>query len=115
MFEAIVLAWALIDGDTMRVSARVWPGVVVEERVRFLGVDTPELRGSPPCERLLAREATEWVRQRMSLAGFIELKANARDDFGRVLAVVLVDGVSLNQLMLDARIARAYGQKGAWC
>ena len=35
----------VIDGDTLRVRARIWLGQQVEINVRLSDVDTPELRG----------------------------------------------------------------------
>jgi micrococcal nuclease len=50
---------SVIDGDTVAVRARIWPGKFVETRVRLAGVDTPERRGADCArERALAEAAT---------------------------------------------------------
>ena len=36
----------VIDGDTLRVRAHMWPGQKWEGNIRLFGIDTPELRGS---------------------------------------------------------------------
>lgn len=115
MFEALILTWAIIDGDTMRVTARVWPGVVVEERVRLLEVDTPERFSSLVCERQLAEAASQWARTRLSAAKVITVRSSEKDSFGRILAYVYADGLQVNAEMLSAGIARPYGTRGAWC
>jgi micrococcal nuclease len=117
-FVALVLTFSVIDGDTTRVTARVWPGIVVEERVRFLDLDTPERHSSSPCERVLAEAASSWVRARLAAATVILLLADSKDSFGRVLAHVYVDGVELNaeMLSLGAKIpVRPYGVRTPWC
>ena len=36
----------VIDGDTLRVRAHMWPGQKWEGNIRLYGIDAPELRGS---------------------------------------------------------------------
>ena len=36
----------VVDGDTLRVRAHMWPGQQWEGNIRLFGIDTPELRGS---------------------------------------------------------------------
>jgi endonuclease YncB( thermonuclease family) len=54
----------VIDGDTLRVKARVWLGQEVDTLVRLLGVDAPELDGRCADERLRAEDARAFVRRR---------------------------------------------------
>lgn len=53
----------IIDGDTVAVRARIWPGQFVETRVRLRGVDTPEIR-RPDCEaeRAAGHQASAFTR-----------------------------------------------------
>lgn len=68
----------VIDGDTFILYS---VGVPNEERVRILGVDTPEL-GMPGADS--ARAYTiRWLT-----AGSFVMKACKRDSFGRYLAVI---------------------------
>ena len=53
----------VVDGDTLLVTARVWPGHRVDTRVRLLGIDAPELRSLCAEEREQARAARDWLRQ----------------------------------------------------
>lgn len=74
-----------IDGDTFV----LWSlGVPPEERVRVLGVDTPEL-GQP--NALEAKAFTEaWLAK-----GPFRFMACRKESFGRWLATIARDGVSL--------------------
>lgn len=116
LFVAVVLTWAVVDGDTFDFKGHVWPGHMVDERVRLLRVNTPEKGGkAPACERELAAKATEYTRAKLAAAKVIVVRASGRDSFGRSLAEVYLDGVSLNDALLAAGHARRYGVKVPWC
>lgn len=55
----------VIDGDTLKVEATVWPGIVARSSVRVRGVDAPEIRGAkcgePECGK--GRAARDFVRK----------------------------------------------------
>ncbi len=48
----------VLDGDTIRVRAHIWPNQQVETLVRVEGVNTPELKAQCPAERELSLRAT---------------------------------------------------------
>jgi endonuclease YncB( thermonuclease family) len=80
------------DGDT----AYFTPGFLGDDRVRFIGVDTPELSGGS----LVAYEARDFVQTRLQNASVIYLQhdppSGNRDTYARNLALIWVDGVLLN-------------------
>lgn len=80
------------DGDT----AYFTPGFLGEDRVRFIGVDTPELSGGTQT----AYDARNFVIARLSGASVIYLQHDPRsgnkDTYDRFLALIWVDGVLLN-------------------
>jgi len=91
----------IVDGDTVRVTMPDGS----EERVRFIGVDTPE-RARPFFE-----EATDYTRS--TLAGksiFLEFDVTQRDRYGRLLAYVWTDSpasgseAEIRTKMLNARL-----------
>ena len=53
---------SVYDGDTLKVSATIWPGITWAGSVRVLGVDTPEIRGKCPEEKAKAIAAREFVK-----------------------------------------------------
>ncbi len=92
-----------IDGDT--VLARLRGGRV--EKVRLLGVDTPEVvdpRKPVQCFGHVASAftASALVGRRVTL----ELDAEPRDKYGRLLAYVLVDGRRFDDELLTRGYAR---------
>ena len=106
------------DGDTFRVNIDSLPPIVGKNiPIRVNGVDTPEIRGKCQYEKNLALEARDFVRGKLSNAKEIKLINLQRGKYFRVVANVLVDGVSLEQELLDNKLAYRYGggKKLNWC
>jgi len=106
------------DGDTFRVDINSLPPIVGKNiLIRVNGVDTPEIRGKCQYEKNLALEARDFVRDKLSNAKEIKLTNLQRGKYFRVVANVLVDGVSLEQELLDNKLAYRYdgGRKLSWC
>lgn len=83
----------VIDGDTIEVRRL---GKIV--RVRLWGIDTPEWQQG------FSLEAREFTRRR--LAGRqVELRVKTWDAYGRLVAVVMVDGNPLNEELLREGLA----------
>jgi endonuclease YncB( thermonuclease family) len=83
---------AVPDGDSIQLADG--------RRVRLLGIDAPELG------RCLADEAKEKLRS-LVLSKHVRLKDTVTDDYGRVLAIVIVwPNVVVNRAMLSAGLAR---------
>jgi micrococcal nuclease len=108
----LVVAWQLRDEEPEARSGRVAHVVdgdtldVGRERVRVLGIDTPE-RGE--CGYAPASRATA----ELALGRVIQLEADgtqaARDRFGRTLAYVrLPDGRDLGEVLLRRGLARTF-------
>jgi micrococcal nuclease len=109
---------SVYDGDTFRASIDSLPPIVGKNiAIRVNGVDTPEIRGKCQHEKSLALEARDFVRGRLSNAKEIKLTNLQRGKYFRVVANVLVDGVSLEQELLDNKLAYRYdgGKKLSWC
>jgi micrococcal nuclease len=108
----------VIDGDTLRVKARVWLGQEVDTLVRLLGVDAPELDGRCADERRRAEDARAFLRRRAQ-GGRVSLVDVRTDKYGgRVLARVLDDdGTDLGAALVAAGLARPYGgaKRTPWC
>jgi endonuclease YncB( thermonuclease family) len=106
------------DGDTLVVRARIWVGQELEIKVRLAGIDAPELRGRCPAERVLARRARDFLRNRIG-AGPVRLNLIQYGKYaGRVLARVETDdGEDLAAMLIAAGLARPYdgGKRGSWC
>lgn len=100
-----------VDGDTLDVEIDLGWSTKLTERLRLIGVNTPEKRGPE-------REAGLWVAAEVArlfpvgtpvIIESVDYNrtGNVRGKFGRTLAVVyrLADGLCLNGHLLEQRIA----------
>lgn len=98
----------VVDGDT--VDAVVHLGFMVTTMIRFRlnGVDTKEMNSVDENERLLARQAKEFVTEKLKNQ-WITLQSYKTDKYGRWLADIYLDGTtSINQLLLENNLAVPY-------
>jgi endonuclease YncB( thermonuclease family) len=108
----------VIDGDTLRVKARVWLGQEVDTLVRLHGVDAPELDGRCADERRRAEDARAFVRRRTQDRPVTLVDVRTDKYGGRVLArVMAADGTDLGAALVAAGLAKAYrgGRRVPWC
>lgn len=118
----------IVDGDTIDVVIDLGFDVCTRQRVRLLGIDTPESRTSDKEEKkyglLSKKKLKEWCMKAVeSDKDDIEIElrcpeADSRGKFGRVLAEVWVrEGdtwTNVNQWLIDNHYAVAYvGQNKA--
>lgn len=89
----------VIDGDTVVLAVDGVP-----ERVRLIGVDTPEVRG----RELYAAEATAYAEELLTGQRVkLERDVQERDRFDRLLAYLfLPDGRQVNLLIAEAGLAK---------
>jgi micrococcal nuclease len=87
-----------VDGDTIDV---VIDGV--EERVRYIGIDSPE-RGACYENEATAANASLVDGKTVALEPDVE---NGRDSFGRLLRYVHVDGLFVNEALVEGGFAEA--------
>ena len=109
----------VIDGDTIAVRAHIWPGHIVETRVRLDRVDTPETR-RPDCEaeREAGHRATAFTRDWLAQHPSVTLHQVRLGSFaGRGIADMQDEQShqSLSDALLEAGLATRYGEDGLWC
>ena len=90
-----VLVTRVIDGDTIEIQGG--------DRVRYIGIDTPE-RGDPYYLEATAKneELVEGRRVRL------EKDTSEKDRYGRLLRYIFVDDLFVNAEMVRLGYARAY-------
>ncbi len=95
------------DGDTMRA---VIDGENV--RIRFLGINTPEVSGENKVEEPWGNEALAYTQKRLDEAQKIEIEfddvADHEDRFGRKLAWIWVDDELFEVELLEQGMAKTY-------
>jgi micrococcal nuclease len=99
----------VVDGDT------IWLG---GEKIRVADIDAPETHPARCAEeQTLGDRATRRLQQLLN-TGAVSLQAidRDRDRYGRKLRIVLVDGRSVGDRLVDEGLARWYaGGRRPWC
>jgi micrococcal nuclease len=91
----------VIDGDTIEVDIE---GELY--RVRYIGIDTPEMDDERPEFRALAQEATNLNRRLVAGESIrLEKDISENDRYGRLLRYVYVDGVFVNAELVRQGLA----------
>jgi micrococcal nuclease len=93
----------VIDGDTIEVNIN---GIIY--KVRYIGIDTPELDDERPEFCALAQEAAKLNRQLVEeKAVRLEEDISETDKYGRLLRYVYVDGIFINAELVRQGLAWA--------
>ena len=108
----------VIDGDTVDIDLDLGFGIVyAKQRVRLLGIDTPESRTRDLTEKFYGNLAKDFLKSLLQVGETYSLQTTLdKGKFGRILGDFLVDDdvkvetpeVSGNQLMLDNHHAVKY-------
>ncbi|MEP7046752.1 MAG: thermonuclease family protein [Ilumatobacteraceae bacterium] len=96
---------SVVDGDTIDVSIDGH-----RERVRLIGIDTPETKKPHTPVQCYGPEATKFTKSLLATGTPLHLERDvvARDDYGRMLAYVYLaaDGVFVNMSIIRHGYAR---------
>lgn len=104
----------VLDGDTVEIDLDLGFNIIVaNQRVRLLGIDTPESRTSNLEEKprgLLSKKKLEEKLQVGSWVKITTTRADSNDDkFGRILGeFILSDGTNVNKWLVENNYAVAY-------
>lgn len=93
----------VVDGDTMDIQFENGK----EERVRLVLVDTPETKHPTKPVQPFGPEASAFTKEMLAGKNVqVELDVQERDQYGRILAYVYIDGKMFNELLLEKGLAR---------
>jgi len=114
MYEYKCKLIRVVDGDTVDVDIDLGFGIwLKKERVRIMGIDTPESRTSNKVEKLFGKAASKRLKE--ILTGKPTLKTFAARDgedmkgkFGRILGDFIVDDKLVTSYLIDEGHAVEY-------
>jgi micrococcal nuclease len=101
----------IYDGDTITVRLDLGFGVTKIEKLRLGYINAPEMKGEEHASGLLTRD---WLRARLEEAisnnALVTVKTfkDLKEKYGRYLAVIFIDGISINEEMLQEGLASKY-------
>jgi micrococcal nuclease len=107
-YEAKIIR--VVDGDTVDAEICVFPNLFTTQRLRFLGINTAELKSSDKKEKAYAIKAKDYVEDKLKGKTVI-IKTTETDVFGRYLSVVYVDELDFNEHLIEVGMARPYVRK----
>ena len=98
---------SVYDGDTVTLDISLGFGVTMREKIRLLGINTPEVRGKEKLDGLISRDR---LRELIDYKDVIIVTHKDKGGkYGRLLATIYLDGVNINQQLVDEGFAKAYG------
>ena len=107
LYSYRALVTYVYDGDTCTCDIDLGFGLSIrKQKIRLYGIDTPELRGDNKVsgqisrDYLMSRVLNKWI----TLYTIKDKKCK----YGRWLGILSLDGVNLNQELLDKNLAAIY-------
>lgn len=118
MYEYKVEVIKVVDGDTIDVNIDLGFGMSYnKQRVRLMGIDTPESRTRDEVEKVYGKAAKNYLKQLLA-SGNVSLVSHDKGKFGRILGELFVKdneghpvfetNISVNQAMIENHHAVAY-------
>mgnify|MGYP003677219175 FL=1 len=111
MYEYACKVERVVDGDTVDVVLNLGFDIMYKSRVRLYGIDTPESRTRNLDEKARGKMAGAFLKNEIDSGKKVVIQTKLKDSrgkFGRVLGNIIVDGININQLMIDNYHAAAY-------
>jgi micrococcal nuclease len=111
----------VVDGDTVDVDIDLGFGIVLtDERVRIMGIDTPESRTSDKVEKIFGLASKERLKELLGKTAILKTEINKdgedmKGKFGRVLGDFLTpDGRRVTDILLEeGHCVKYHGQNKA--
>jgi len=109
----------IIDGDTFSARVKLQNDIDISVRVRFLGIDAPELKGECDEETVAAALSRDRLAELIPPESTVTL-IQIKDDkwLGRINANVIdQDGRDIGKIMISEGHAVPYGggRRNSWC
>ena len=111
----------VVDGDTVDVDIDLGFGIILtDERVRIMGIDTPESRTSDKVEKVFGLAAKERLKELLGKEAILKTEINKdgedmKGKFGRVLGDFLtLEGERVTKILVnEGHAVRYHGQNKA--
>ena len=108
----------IYDGDTCTVIYTIQNNVMIKQKIRIIGIDTPEVNRASALEKQAGAKVREYVRQLM-LDQMVILTLICHDKYGGRVdgEIQLANGASLGQHLIEKKYAKPFdgkSKKVAW-
>lgn len=103
MYQYKAVVDRVVDGDTICCTLDLGFNIFIKEKFRFAKINAPETSTSE------GKDVKQLVSD-MLTGKSVVLEVTKQDKYGRWLAVVVLDGLEVNQWLLDNGHAKLYGE-----
>jgi len=105
MYEYEAIVTSVYDGDTITIDIDLGFDVILKkQKIRLLGINTPEVRGSEREKGLVSRDA---LREKI-LGEQVIIKTEKRGKYGRWLGTIYIERTNVNQWLINEGYAEEY-------
>lgn len=120
----------VVDGDTVDADIDLGFNLFTKDRIRLMGMDTPESRTRNLKEKSLGLASKARLKELLKAAApikgkrgkksvFLQTSKQGKGKFGRILGALWVNGENVNQVLIAENHARPYfggskGEFGPW-
>ena len=111
MYEYKVKITRVVDGDTVDAELDLGFDIIYRDRIRLMGIDTPESRTRNKREKSLGLESKARLKELCSIhKGNILLKTakEGKGKFGRILGEIWCFDTNINEKMIEEHHAVRY-------
>jgi micrococcal nuclease len=110
MYEYKAKVIKVVDGDTIDVTLDLGFDIFLNERIRLHGINCPESRTSDKAEKVKGLASKAFTESKLPVGKDIVLlsKTFSKEKFGRILADIIVDGINLNEALIDVGLAMVF-------
>ena len=116
MYEYKCKVLKVVDGDTVDIDIDLGFGVWMhKERVRMMGIDTPESRTRDSVEKQFGLASKDKLKSLLPIGSMQILKTeidksgeDAKGKFGRILGDFLIEGKRASEILIEEGFAVAY-------
>ena len=101
----------VVDGDTIDADIELGFSVFMRDRIRLMGIDTPESRTRNLEEKSWGMAAKHRLRELLAEADgefILKTEEMEKGKFGRVLGTIMINGKDANQSLIEEKLAIPY-------
>ncbi len=95
----------VVDGDTVDFSLDLGMSIYSKQRIRLLGINSPEMRGENKED---GKAAKAHIIDMLNKEGDIVVKTEKQGKYGRYLGTIYLNGTDINQQMINDGFAVEY-------
>jgi micrococcal nuclease len=101
----------VVDGDTIDADIELGFNIFMRDRIRLMGIDTPESRTRNLAEKswgLAAKHRLIELLAETDGAFVLRTEEMSKGKFGRVLGTIMINGKDANQSLIEEKLAIPY-------